>query len=50
MAGERYEFEIYTFGLGNIEEKIKVITNYNKALTGTVTSMTMGKYFIMTQL
>ena len=50
MAGEIYEFKIDTFELETIEERIHVLTNYNEALTGTGTSMTMGKYFLTTQL
>ena len=50
MPGEIYKFKIDTFELETIEERIQVITNYNKAFTGTKTSMTMGKYFLTTQL
>ena len=45
MAGERYEFKTDTFELGTKEEIIQVLTNYDKALTGTGTSMTMGNIF-----
>ena len=50
MSDEIYEFKMYTFELGTTEERIKAIINYDKELTGTGTSITMGKYFMITQL